>query len=271
MALSITTDFARDTGSPEPYLREIAEAGFSHIHWCHHWNTDFLYSPAEINQIGAWLYSMRLQLLDVHASDGQEKNWTSPLEYERLAGVDLVRNRIDFASALGADAIVMHVPAFSDPYSEDPRWTQLRKSLDILEDYARAHHIRIAIENGGDNSMETIARLYKLYDADFLGMCYDCGHGNITGHGLDQLERLKERLYVIHLHDNDGKGDQHNIPFTGSVDWQRLVGLLAHSSYKKPISMESNIHRSGISDEREFLHKAFTAGTRLTDMWQQQI
>lgn len=269
MSLSITTDFARDTGSPEPYLREIAEAGFSHIHWCHHWNTDFLYSPAEINQIGAWLYRFGLQLLDVHASDGKEKNWTSTLEYERLAGVDLVRNRIDMAAALGADAIVMHVPSFFDPATEDPSWTQLRKSLDILEDYARAHHIRIAIENGGDNSVDTIERLYKLYAPDFLGMCYDCGHGNITGHGLDQLERLKDRLYVIHLHDNDGTGDQHNIPFTGTVDWQRLVGLLAGSSYKKPISMESNIHRSGITDEREFLQKAFQAGTRLTGMMQQ--
>ncbi|HEY3341751.1 MAG TPA: sugar phosphate isomerase/epimerase [Anaerolineae bacterium] len=266
MSLSITTDFARDTGSPEPYLREIAEAGFSHIHWCHHWNTDFLYSPAEINQIGAWLYAMRLQLLDIHASDGKEKNWTSVLEYERLAGVDLVRNRIDMAAAMGADAVVMHVPDFSDPASSDPRWTQLRKSLDILEDYASARHVRIAIENGSDNSMATIERLYGLYDPSFLGMCYDCGHGNLTGHGLDQLEPLKVRLYVVHLHDNDGTGDQHNIPFTGTVDWPRLTRLLATSSYKKPISMESNIHRSGITDEREFLNKAFQAGTRLTEM-----
>ena len=262
MTLSITTDFARDTGSPEPYLREIAEAGFSHIHWCHHWNTDFLYSPAEINQIGAWLNELRLQLLDIHASDGREKNWTSTLEYERLAGLDLVCNRIDMAAALGADAIVMHVPPFADPATDDPRWTQLRKSLDMLEAYARPRHIRIAIENTGDNSVATIERLYPLYNPDFLGMCYDCGHGNLTGHGLDQLERLKDRLYVVHLHDNDGAGDQHNIPFTGTVDWARLAG----SSYKKPISMESNMHRSGITDEREFLQKAFQAGMRLTDM-----
>jgi hypothetical protein len=54
------------------------------------------------------------------------------------------------------------------------------------------------------------------------------------------------------------------------VDWTRLAGLLAGSSYKKPISMESNIHRSGISDEREFLNKAFQAGMRLASMVQQQ-
>jgi sugar phosphate isomerase/epimerase len=266
MALSITTDFARDTGNPEPYLREIAEANFTHVHWCHHWNTDFVYCAAEIVQIGAWLHSLGLQLLDIHASDGREKNWTSEREYERQAGVELVRNRIDMASALGADAIVMHVPDFSDPLDEDKRWVQLRKSLDHLEPYARAHHVRIAIENCSDNNVATIERLYELYGPDYLGLCYDCGHGNLTGHGLDQLERLKGRLYVTHLHDNDGTGDQHNIPFTGTVDWPRLAGLLATSSYKKPISLESNMHRSGIGDEREFLQKAFAAGTRLSGM-----
>ncbi len=266
MALSITTDYARDTGNPEPYLCEIAEAGFSHIHWCHHWTTDFLYGAAEIDQIGSWLRGLGLRLLDIHASDGREKNWTSEREYERLAGVELVRNRIDMAAAQGADAIVMHVPDFTDPLGEDRRWAQLLKSLDALEPYARERRVRMAIENGSDNSVATIERLYGLYGPDYLGMCYDCGHGNLTGHGLDQLERLKDRLYVVHLHDNDGTADQHNLPFTGTVDWPRLAGLLANSSYRKPISMESNMHRSGISDERVFLQKAFAAGTRLAGM-----
>jgi hypothetical protein len=36
--LAITSDYAKSTGCPEPHLRQIAEAGFSHVHWCHHWN-----------------------------------------------------------------------------------------------------------------------------------------------------------------------------------------------------------------------------------------
>ena len=67
MQLSLTTDYATDTGNPEPYLKRIAEAGFSHVHWCHHWNTDFLYSPYEIAQIAEWLDDFGLRLLDLHA------------------------------------------------------------------------------------------------------------------------------------------------------------------------------------------------------------
>src|SRR5713101_2789681 len=151
MQLSITTDYARDVGNPEPYLCQISEAGFTHIHWCHHWNTDFLYSTAEIDQIGRWLQDYRLKLLDIHASDGKEKSWTSLREYERLAGVELVRNRIDMAAALGADAIVMHVPNLTNPATMDQLWSQLRRSLDALEPHARASNIRIALENTSDN------------------------------------------------------------------------------------------------------------------------
>ena len=265
--LSITTDYARDKGNPEPYLRQIAEAGYTHIHWCHHWNTDFLYLPVEIEQIQHWLAALNLKLLDLHASDGSEKKWTSAREYERLAGVELVRNRIDMAAALGGDAIVMHPPSSLDDMLErDPQWEPLRCSLDALEPYARARSVRIALENTTLDSLRAIHRLFSQYSADYLGLCYDCGHGNLIDSGLDELDSLKDRLIAVHLHDNDGTGDQHNIPFTGSVDWERLARIMAASSYTKCVSMESNMHRTGISDEREFLSKAFIAGTRLAAM-----
>jgi len=49
--LSETTSSMKSTGSPEPYLGKIAEAGFFHIHWGHQWDTDFIYSKGDIEQI----------------------------------------------------------------------------------------------------------------------------------------------------------------------------------------------------------------------------
>lgn len=73
MTLAITSDYVESTGCPEPYLRQITEAGFSHVHWCHHWNGDFVYSTHEVEQIASWLDEFGLQLLDLHASQGREK------------------------------------------------------------------------------------------------------------------------------------------------------------------------------------------------------
>ena len=255
--LSVTTDYAKDTGDPSPYLKRIADAGFSHIHWCHHWNTDFLYSKWEIEQIKSWLKEYGLKLLDLHGSAGNEKNWASPQDYQRLSGVELAKNRIEMTAYLGADVVIMHVPG-------DPESIAIRKTLDDIEPFAREYNVRIAIENG---KFEAISKLLSEYGPEYLGLCYDCGHGNITGaNGLDNLEILKDRLISVHLHDNDGNGDQHQILFMGTVDWKRLAKIIAKSSYKKPVSMEVTMGRSGIPDEMEFLAKAFETGTTFAGM-----
>lgn len=255
MELSITTDYAQDKGCPEPYLKRIAEAGFTHVHWCHQWNTDFIYSDHEVRQIASWLKQYSLKLLDLHASMGQEKNWASPVEYERLSGVELVRNRIEMTARLGSKAVIMHIP-------KDPVLDQVRKSLDALEADSVKHGVRIAIENG---IFRDIRILLSEYRPGFLGLCYDSGHGNVSGNGLEELEGLKERLISVHLHDNKGPTDEHNLLFSGTIDLPRLAGIIRASSYTGCVSMEVNMKRAAdISDEGEFLAKARETGERFS-------
>ncbi|MBA4388020.1 MAG: hypothetical protein C0404_08570 [Verrucomicrobia bacterium] len=254
--LSITTDYRADTGNPEPYLRRIADAGFTHVHWCHHWNTDFVYSMAEISRIGEWLSELGLKLLDLHGSVGPEKNWFSGREYERLAGVELVRNRIEMTARLGGDAVVMHTP--NEPGS-DP----LRRSLDEIRGYAAERKVRLAIENG---RFEAIRPLLKEYGPEYVGICYDSGHGNMDAGGIDELRLVKDRLICIHLHDNDGTADQHKPLFSGSVHWPALARIVAESSYKKPVSMECSMRNAGFEEETAFLDHAFRTGARFARM-----
>jgi len=262
--LSMTSDYAADAGCPEPYLRAIAEAGFTHVHWCHHWNTDFLYDDAEIDQIARWLRDLGLGLTDLHASAGQEKSWGSGREYERLAGVALVRNRIEMTARLGADAIILHLPDVpADPAEKEAFRQRILRSLDALRPPAKRRGVRIALENGDFDAIETIL---DACEPEFVGLCYDCGHGNLCPDGLDRLERLKGRLIAVHLHDNDGQSDQHKLPFTGSVDWGRLMPIIAASAYDKWVSLETTIGNTGIADERDFLREALPAGSRLTEM-----
>ncbi|MCE5199455.1 sugar phosphate isomerase/epimerase [bacterium] len=256
MELSITTDYARDTGDPSPYLRDIAEAGFTHVHWCHHWNTDFLYSKYEIEHIMKWLNEYGLRLLDLHGAVGPEKNWYSPCEYERLAGVELVKNRMEMVARLSSDVVVMHLPR--GPISDS-----IRESLDALLPVSRELGVRIALENG---CFEAIRSAFAEYDPQFVGLCYDCGHGNMDQNGLDKMEAVKDRLIAVHLHDNDGKSDQHKLLFTGSVDWSRLATIIAESSYSKCASMEVSIGNMGMDDEKVFLQAAFDGGTTLSRM-----
>jgi len=263
--LSMTTDYAADAGCAEPYLARIAEAGFTHVHWCHHWNDDFVYDRAEIRRIAEWLTEYGLALNDLHASSGQEKAWGSVREYERLAGVELVKNRIAMTAELGADVIIIHLPDGIDPADEnDPAWTATLRSLEELEPFARKEGVRIAIENG---DFCVIEKALAIYDAAYVGLCYDSGHGNSDGKGLDGLERCKDRLIAVHLHDNDGTSDQHRLPFTGTVDWRRLAQLVAHSSYEECVNLETLCdENTGIDGEELFLRNAYEVAQALSGM-----
>jgi sugar phosphate isomerase/epimerase len=266
MSLSITTDYVSDSGSALPYLKAIAQAGFSHIHWCHEWNTDKLYTASEIHEIGQWLKETGLSLLDLHASEGKESRWVSIDESRCEAGVALIENRMAMTAELGSDVIVLHIPLF-DGANPDDWLAPASRSLDSLIPIHKRYNVSIALENvGSDQNWAQLKTLFGKYSAGFLGLCYDSGHGNFCPGSLDHLESLASRLKAIHIHDNDGSGDQHMIPFDGTVEWQRLAGIIGHSSYKKCVSLESGIKKYQEWDENRFLQHAFSAGMRLKKM-----
>lgn len=297
MNLSMTTDYVTYLGDPEPYLRRIADAGFTHIHWCHEWNTDYIYSREEVKRIGKLLDSTGLRLLDLHAPHGTGRGWGSPDEAKRRSAVELVKNRIGMTADLSGGAVVLHLP---DPRnSPDHPGVQpvsgsfgeaLHRSLGEFEMEVRGSGVVIALENLGIESMEGIALLFEEYSPEFLGLCYDSGHGNICGGnffipdghprtgetpdpdpgagsepGLDFLDRVRDRLVSVHIHDNDGKKDLHDLPFSGTVDWPGLSALLAASSYRGCVSLESNMRGLDI-DEELFLDRARWAAAKLTRM-----
>ncbi len=274
--LSITTDYRESLNDPSPYLRRIADAGFTHLHWCQQWNTDFLYGPAECGQIARWLKDFGLSINDIHGSHGREKSWGSTLEYQRLAGLELVRNRLHMAHQLGCDVVILHwpsapgsaAPGSADAAAQSDYWDRMRRNLDALMPDCRRLGVRIALENMAADNTATLACVFDQYPADYLGFCYDPGHGNIAGNGLDRLDQLKHRLIATHLNDNDGHADQHRLIFSGTVDWPRLASLIAASAYDKPVmSMEVGIDKAAsATEEPAFLADAARTGQAFADM-----
>ena len=76
MELGINTDFANEPWELEEIknkLREIAEAGFTHIHWCFDWDGDYLYARSEMEQIRSWMDEFGLKEKGLHASKGSRR------------------------------------------------------------------------------------------------------------------------------------------------------------------------------------------------------
>ena len=278
MDIAISTSILCSTGSPETYLRLIAEVGFTHLHWGHHWDTDFLYSRFEIAQIRQWLKRYGLKLLDIHGSEGVEKQWFSPEEYRRRSGVELVLNRVVMLRELeGPGCVMMHLPPNraikSTPEDErllPARVDALKRTLDELIPELEKYDGKIAVENRRNDSFGVIAKLMADYPAERIGITLDTGHANIDeARGLDRMEKFKDRLLALHLNDNDAVGDLHQPPFYGTLDWGRVAKLVASSSYAgRPASFELTMRNTPffvrdvpIGEQPEKNMKAFLADT----------
>ena len=172
------------------------------------------------------------------------------------------------ASKLSCDVIILHFKREpGNEFEKQDYWDVLYKSLDELKPYAQKYKVKIALENYENEDSKEIKKLFSKYDADFIGLCYDSGHGNI-GNGLNTLEELKDRLISIHLHDNNGKADQHKLLFSGTIDWDHLAKTLASSSYKKCISMEVRRKKLNVLYESIFLSMAYNDGLKFSKMVQ---
>ncbi len=287
--LGIATDFAGESPQieeVEKILYKAAKAGFTHIHWCHEWDGDYLYSSYEMEQIKEWFEKYGLKAKALHASKGSRRNvnilnghyrkdYTSDIEYNRKAGVELIKNRVDLADCLGATEIVLHlyVPHITirkRPEVKKEFYTQVYKSMDELQPYCIKKGVRICIENLFDmpeeEQLEQLDLLFAQYPPEFLGFCLDTGHANmIWGKDIPKIiEKYGERLYAVHLHDNKGAVDFHLIPGEGSIKWPAVMKAIAKSAYIPPLVMELNCYED---DMEEFLQKAYKAGIWLNEMY----
>jgi sugar phosphate isomerase/epimerase len=280
----MTTDFhgeTRDPGEIRETLAKIARAGFSHVHWCHEWNGPYLYSVYEMFQIREWLDELGLRVKGLHASSGGgAKDYGSLNDYHRLAGVELVKNRVEMAHILDAGDLVLHFYQPEEAFEKDRDFRkrffdQSFRSFDELEPFCRTRRIRICVENMWNNTGAATYAMYdalfERYDAGFMGLCFDTGHANLVceGNRAGYAERYKDRLFMIHIHDNRGEKDEHLLPFEGTFDWEAFAPVLARSPYEFPVLMEPTMRGyadKDAGDDGPWLARALRAGERFSGM-----
>lgn len=300
MELAIATDYAGEHSKIEDLEQEIAEiaaSGITHIHWCNEWDGDYLYSGYEMKQIREWMDRYGLKAKSLHASKGSRrgcnrveghyrKDYTSEVEYNRLAGVELVKNRVDLAECLGTAEIVLHMYLPYETFEEDPSYkerfyAQVEKSLDELQPYCLEKGVRICIENlfeaPAELQLEQFDRLFDRYPAEFLGLCLDSGHAYLVW-GNDFItelaQRYADRIFSIHLHDNKGwksvpgGGDAHRIPGQGEIDWPAFLKVLAKSAYELPLTLELMTDQRG-EGIPGFLKEAYQSGEALMKWYEE--
>lgn len=147
--------------------------------------------------------------------------------------------------------------------SEEREWEQTEKFIYFIAPMAKEMGITICIENLYDSvgghivegpgcdvrkAVERIDRINDACHAQVLGFCFDTGHANLVGIDFENfIITLGYRLKVLHIHDNDGIGDLHQIPFTftknrenrTSTDWEGFIRGLRAIRFDRVLSFET--------------------------------
>ncbi len=252
MNLSVSSNLFSSAGDPEDALRRISETGFTHLLWCHHWNSDFAYGRHELAAIKTMLKTYNLKLQDVHGCANAEKSWFSALEYQRRAGIELIENRLQMMQYLEASGVlVMHQPRIkADSTPEEiaykrRQFDSLRRSMDEVIPVLEKYDAMIALENMPGDTWEFLSYLLDNYPRERFGFCFDSGHANINLRPQwAECAKYKDRICAVHLHGNDGGGDQHLAPFYGSADWENIADILNSSAYKGVLNFELHIQKT---------------------------
>ena len=73
-----------------------------------------------------------------------------------------------------------------------------------------------------------------------LGICLDTGHLNIAGGSQSEfIKKAGKYLKALHIADNEGKSDQHMMPYgKGKVDWADVTGAIKEIGYEGLFNFE---------------------------------
>ena len=133
-----------------------------------------------------------------------------------------------------------------------------------IAEAAEKYKVKLALEN----SVSDLHVRYVLDNikSDYLGFCYDSGHENAFTKGADYLDSYSDRLFAMHLHDNNGIKDNHYPPFdiNGTVDWAKTVEKLKNTDiFKESVILEVGKQPEPFDD---LLKRSYEAAKKLAEM-----
>ena len=175
---------------------------------------------------------------------------------ESLARFKHMVKSFEISRVLGVKQTVVHPyisPTNKYGVEMDKALEDNYKLYRALEPYAVENGLKIAIENMFDFDPEagkicpttcsTPQELVSLKDAlgENFTVLIDVGHFHLTGTPPEEGVRIVgDRLGGLHVHDNDGVGDLHDLPFLYSIDWDAFGRALKDVGYKGNFTFEAD-------------------------------
>lgn len=214
----------------EERFKLIREAGFNSVlFW---WGDEYADYVGDKNFLPGLARNAGLEIENVHAPFYKTNLiWTESVDAEDI--VKRYAQCIIDCSNHNIPTVVIHLTNGDTP----PPPTLLGiDRIKYLVDLAEKKNVNIALENL--KRPEYLQFVFQNIQSGRLGFCYDSGHENCYSKGTDLLSMYGNKLMALHLHDNDGTGDQHRIPGEGTINWDIVVRKIKKTTYRGAVTLE---------------------------------
>lgn len=254
-----TGDFAV-LENQEERLRHIYDAGFRHV--------DFsMYSESEVAFItdSGWegrvkaykKYADALSIAFVQAHSPDISNLCKKYSYEEA--IKITGRSFEVCRLLGIKNTVVH-SFFCFPTKEE-FFEKNKAFYEKLIPLAEKNGVNILVENStcanqGNNypfaTGEDMKEFVECMNHPLIHACWDTGHANIENHQYDDIVALGDDLYALHINDNYGKRDQHQMPYIGSMSIDEVMCALKEINYKGCFTFETSYTVVGACRRRQY-------------------
>lgn len=173
----------------------------------------------------------------------------------------VIPKSIVIAQVMGAPWVVIHPFKMQYTHGKGKEWQENFEYFKILIPMLKEIGVKVCFENlyegvGGrivegvcSDPLEACNYVDGLNNAageELFGMCLDTGHLQLAKRDpYDFITRVGNRIKLLHLHENDGIGDLHEMPFTfgnkdrGGLDWEGIAQALAEIGFDGTLSFET--------------------------------
>lgn len=130
--------------------------------------------------------------------------------------------------------VVMHLSSKS--IAPEPSIIGINRLQKIIN-HAENLNIKIAFEN--TKIWGYLEYVFEHIKNKNIGVCIDTGHMHCHFNDKFSWDIFKNKIFAVHIHDNDKTKDAHLLPYDGTIDWQKLIDNLKLANYNGPVIMES--------------------------------
>lgn len=158
-----------------------------------------------------------------------------------------------------------HYKIAVDPdFKWQDQWNVLINNVSLSNKLAKDAGLKLVMEpRVGENISNTdaILRLLDAVNDDNFGVVFDTGHQNAQKEILPlSVEKLGDKIFYLHVADNDGCTNKHLKLGDGTIDWEGLFTALKKHNFNGYVAVDVGLVKNldnAYKESRIFLENLF--------------